>query len=128
MGAMADMLRGPCGLAGDVLVDRVPFRVSEPERRAAPRSTARCLGPVAAQLRQGESGGQPPTAIPPRCPVGAGVAGEGDGVPGDLARIGLAEADPHQHPDDVAPGARRHLYMPCRMPSTVASGGNGCIG
>ena len=35
VGAMADVLRGPCGLAGGVLVDRVPFRDSEPERRAA---------------------------------------------------------------------------------------------
>jgi hypothetical protein len=48
VGAAADVLRRPCGLAGRMLVDRVPFRNSEPERGAVARSTAGCLGPVAA--------------------------------------------------------------------------------
>jgi hypothetical protein len=101
---MADVLRGPCGLAGRVPVDRVPFRGGEPERRVAPRGMAGWLGPVAAQLRQGEPGGQPPAAVPDHTAIFGRVARQADRVPSHLAGAGRAVPQPDQHPGSAQAG------------------------
>ena len=67
-GAAPDVLRGRSGLAGRVLVDRVPFRCSEPERPGTLRRAAGAAVPAAAQPRQGQPGRQPPAAVPHAAP------------------------------------------------------------
>ena len=103
-GAVADVFGGGPGLAGRVPVDLVPFRGGEPWRSGTFRCPARWPVPALPQAGQGEPGGQPAAAVPQRCSVRPGVAGEGDGIPGDLSRIGLAEPHPHQHPGLAQPG------------------------
>ena len=56
------------------------------------------------QLGQGEVRGEFPAAEVDGLPVGVGVAGEGDGVPGDLPGGAFAEPGPDQHPVGAQPG------------------------
>src|SRR2546430_1088304 len=74
----------------------VAFGGRNPERPQVLRGAAPSPVPAAPQTGQGEPSGEPPAAVPGLCSVRPGIAGERDGIPGDLSRIGLTEPQPHQ--------------------------------
>ena len=114
-GAAADVLRGRSSLPRRMPEEHVAFRGGEPERPGALSGAVPDLVPAAAQLRQGQFSGQPPASVPTGCTVFGHVTGERHRVPGDLARIDLAEPHPHQHAR-LAQLERRTRHRPARVP------------
>jgi hypothetical protein len=123
-GAAPDVLRGGRGLPGGLPVERLPFRCGKPERSGAPGGGGAVLVPVAAQPGPGQPVRQPPSPIPPRCPIRAGVPRERDGVPGDLARVDLAKPEPHR--DAGLPSGRRSGSISCGSPNPATKCGSVC--
>ncbi len=105
---MPDLLGRVRCRAGGVFPDRGSLAGREPAvgRRADAGGGA---GPALVELGQGEVGGQFAAAVPHRFAAAGRVAGERDGIPGDL--IGIAGAEPHAdlHPGLVQPGEELHL-------------------
>ena len=120
-GSMQGVAGGPCGVcccgrvtgggegqdlpgrvgggAGGVLPDRGSFLGRElAARNCAGVGWAGC--PALAELGQRQVGGQLPAAVPDRLARSRRVLGQGDGVPGDLARVAgaVAHADLHAGP------------------------------
>ena len=87
------------GAAGGVVPDRVPLGRRE---RVAGRGAG--AGPAAAELGPAQVRGELPAAEPHRPAVPAGVAGQRDRVPGDLARVPGAEPLADQHPGRLQAG------------------------
>jgi hypothetical protein len=72
--------------------------------RPGERPVFRGSGPAGPQFRQGQVGGKLPAAVPDH-PVGAGgLAGQPDGVPGDLIRMIRAAPFADQHAGGAQPG------------------------
>ena len=80
-----------------VIPGRAALRGGEPVIAAGP-------GPAAPQLGQGQVRGEFPAAVPDRVPGLGGVAGKGDGIPGDLGRVAGAVAGADEHAGLPQPG------------------------
>ena len=90
-----------------VLPGRAALRGSETVLAAGP-------GPAAPQLGQGQVRGEFPAAVPDRVPGPGGVAGKGDGVPGELGRVAGAVAGADEHAGLPQPGEEILLAAGCR--------------
>ena len=83
------------------------------------------LVPAAPQLGQAQVRGEFPAAVPDRVPGPGGVAGKGDGIPGELGRIAGAVAGADEHAGPPQPGeeillaaAAAAAVLTCRRSAT----------